>query len=146
MPYLNLSVQHIQFRIQDFPEVGVSTLQWVWTHNFTKFPTNCMKLKEFGWPPIIYPGEGGNLCSMLLWTICDSPFVESCMSAWLKLQVNMIFFKDSFVLPVTLLNITIQDTQGRGYLFFTFMWTVHQLPCFDGYSSTWLKLPNTWSY
>ena len=36
-----------QWRIQDFPELGASTLQGEGAPNF---PKNCMKLKEFG-PP-----------------------------------------------------------------------------------------------
>ena len=62
---------------------------------------------------MIYPGEGGNLCSMLVWTVCQLPCVDSCMWAWLKLQVNIIIFKDSFILPVKHLNLSIQDMLGR---------------------------------
>ena len=36
MPYLNLSVQHIQLGIQDFTEAGVSTLQGGMNTQFSK--------------------------------------------------------------------------------------------------------------
>ena len=45
-----LVCSHYQWRIQDFPEVGASTLQGAPTYNFPNFPKNCMKLKEFGSP------------------------------------------------------------------------------------------------
>ena len=46
-----LKVQKIQWRIQDFPEVGEPTLQGGRQHTILpNFPKNCMKLKEFG-PP-----------------------------------------------------------------------------------------------
>ena len=38
-----------QWRMQDFPEVGVPTLQGEGQHKILPdFPKNCMKLKEFG--------------------------------------------------------------------------------------------------
>ena len=44
----------LQWRIQDFSELGALTLQGVRQHMILpKFPKNCMKLKEFG------PGGGG---------------------------------------------------------------------------------------
>ena len=42
----------VQWRIQDFPEVGAPTLQGTPTYDFAKFPPK-MKLKEFG------PRKGG---------------------------------------------------------------------------------------
>ena len=45
---MRLSVT-FQWRIQDFPQVGVPTLQEGRQHTILpKFPENCMKLKEFG--------------------------------------------------------------------------------------------------
>ena len=45
---------HVQWRIQDFPEVGAPTLSGGRQHMILpNFPKNCMKFKEFG-----PPGEG----------------------------------------------------------------------------------------
>ena len=50
MPIIYTETLHsLQWRIQDFPEVGAPTPQGGRQHTILpKFPKNCMKLKEFG--------------------------------------------------------------------------------------------------
>ena len=67
MPYLNLSVQHIQLGIQDFPEEGVSTLQGgvntQFCKNFSKTARNLTNLTPAndipwgGWEPVFHAGD-----------------------------------------------------------------------------------------
>ena len=47
--YRSEFVRHMQWQIQDFPKVGVPTLQGGCQHTIlSNFPKNCMKLNEFG--------------------------------------------------------------------------------------------------
>ena len=50
---------------------------------------------------MIYPGEGGNsMFHVGVNCMSNYPVLTGCMSASLKLQVNIIIsFKDSFILP-----------------------------------------------
>ena len=64
-----------QWRIQDFPEVGAPTLRGGGRQhtNLSKFPKNCMKLKEFG------PGGGRGAARPKFYYV-DPPLLQETSS------------------------------------------------------------------
>ena len=59
-------------------------------------------------------GDCGKKCFTLVCTVNQLPCVEGLMPTSLKLQGNLIIFKDYFILPVADLNVSFQDTPGMG--------------------------------